>query len=460
MDKENESRVKKLEIKKIKERVRKAKIKSDPIEYELYKEKDRQRYAKKKAEGKILKLNERPRHVQKAMKEMNRVSSKKHYYNKKRAVLNEIPIVVPTDKVIENTSDPLQESIIPSSSTLSLRQTSSPLTCPPVANFHLSSPVAGTSGVQKPLLCTLSSPSRSSPLSFPNFTDTFVDSSVPMSPSESDSSCNHTLRSRRQKQNDTFKAESRIVDTPKSRPPSKNVGFRKYKYRVNKEFKLLHDRISELRASNLNYKKMIIRLRKKEFEMREKYCREMLKNASTDELESSATQTTAVKSQIQMAVHNFYEDDENSRMCPGKKDCVTKSKLKKQKRYLNDSLYNLHKKYQRENPETNASYSFFCKLRPFWIQTPKINTRETCLCEKHENFQLITLSLKKHNIIAESSTNEILEALCCDATNVNCLQRKCEKCRERQLNYSDFDNSDKIDYTTWTKEKKNMSKMT
>lgn len=68
MDKENENRVKKLEIKKIKERVRKAKIKSDPIEYELFKEKDRQRYAKKKAEGKILKLNERPRHVQKAMK--------------------------------------------------------------------------------------------------------------------------------------------------------------------------------------------------------------------------------------------------------------------------------------------------------------------------------------------------------------------------------------------------------
>lgn len=44
-------------------------------------------------------------------------------------------------------------------------------------------------------------------------------------------------------------------------------------------------------------------------------------------------------------VQEFFERDDVSRMCPGKKDYVSRNKIKKQKRVLTDTNKNLHKKF-------------------------------------------------------------------------------------------------------------------
>ena len=44
-------------------------------------------------------------------------------------------------------------------------------------------------------------------------------------------------------------------------------------------------------------------------------------------------------------IHEFFERDDVSRMCPGKKDCISRNKVKKQKRVLNDTLQNLYKSF-------------------------------------------------------------------------------------------------------------------
>lgn len=46
---------------------------------------------------------------------------------------------------------------------------------------------------------------------------------------------------------------------------------------------------------------------------------------------------------------DFLEKDDDSRLCPGKRDTVTRKQDKRQKRYLNDSLKNLLKDFVQNN---------------------------------------------------------------------------------------------------------------
>lgn len=92
-------------------------------------------------------------------------------------------------------------------------------------------------------------------------------------------------------------------------------------------------------------------------------------------------------------VHRFYEDDSISRAAAGKKECITRNKIKKQKRYLLDSLKNIHQKFLQTKTLT-IGYSLFCRLRPFWVVPPKLTDRDTCACIIHENMNLKLSALK------------------------------------------------------------------
>lgn len=66
----------------------------------------------------------------------------------------------------------------------------------------------------------------------------------------------------------------------------------------------------------------------------------------------------------------FYEDNSNSRCAAGKKECITRKNIKKQKRFLLDSSKNLHQKFLSTN-SIIIGYSLFCRLHPFWVVEPK-----------------------------------------------------------------------------------------
>lgn len=57
-------------------------------------------------------------------------------------------------------------------------------------------------------------------------------------------------------------------------------------------------------------------------------------------------------------VVDFLEKDYNSRLCPGKRDTVTRKQDKRQKRYLNDSLKNLLKDLCAEHIKKRAILHF------------------------------------------------------------------------------------------------------
>ncbi|RZF37984.1 hypothetical protein LSTR_LSTR016401 [Laodelphax striatellus] len=149
----------------------------------------------------------------------------------------------------------------------------------------------------------------------------------------------------------------------------------------------------------------------------------------------------------------FLSQDEHSKQCAGKKETITRKKVKMQKRLLTDSLQNLHKKftatYQNHN---DMSYSKFCKLRPFWITIPDCKNRDTCLCKLHTNMELIVSKLNSSQLITEKNTKDLLSSLTCDGeTNEICLQRKCVICKLRNIDIAlnDDNKNDTINYFYW-----------
>ncbi|XP_041969230.1 uncharacterized protein LOC121726069 [Aricia agestis] len=291
----------------------------------------------------------------------------------------------------------------------------------------------------------------------PNTLDQISESDLPRTPSPLSCILSSPFRHAASPQSSIVSSPSTHISSPKiscPRPAKKKSPWkhilRKFQYRYNKELKLKDQKIQELKRINQNCLKRIQRLQ------RDKIIRDLNKknhNLSIIE-QKSQLPIEPCHAEVKNIVKKYFEDDENSRMCAGKKEFVTKGKIKKQKKYLTDSLLNLHNKYIKNYPQYKLSYSAFCKLRPFWIRIPNVNSRETCLCKDHENMDLVVLALRQNNLIVEKSVNEVLQTLCCDPRNINCLAKNCDSCKHKVINYKEFDNSKEAYYWIWNKVKK------
>ena len=149
-------------------------------------------------------------------------------------------------------------------------------------------------------------------------------------------------------------------------------------------------------------------------------------------------------------VMDFYERDDNSRATAGKKETIKRKQIKKQKRYLNDNMKILHKKFCSENPEINMCYSSFCALRPFWVLIPKASDRDTCLCAKHENIQLMVTALHKAKVVNSPRPDVMLKQLVCSMDSKLCMYGECPDCKQRELAGLDKDVGDQVvTYSQW-----------
>lgn len=151
-------------------------------------------------------------------------------------------------------------------------------------------------------------------------------------------------------------------------------------------------------------------------------------------------------------VHEFLEDDENSRLTAGKKETITRKSVKKQIRYLN-TLLNLYNKFI-DTTGSRISYATFCRCRPFWVVSPKVSARETCLCALHENTDFMVQALKSSKVLNENSAIELSQSLCCDRhMKEKCLERTCENCMTKGIDIAEHDEKDSIYYYRWVTKK-------
>ena len=96
-------------------------------------------------------------------------------------------------------------------------------------------------------------------------------------------------------------------------------------------------------------------------------------------------------------VKEFYEDDANSRMMPGKKDVLTvqneNGKEKKRKRVFLDDISSLHKMFCEEYPDHPIGKTKNFKLCPFWIIPDQKQSQYVCMYSYHENINMLLNSL-------------------------------------------------------------------
>lgn len=152
-------------------------------------------------------------------------------------------------------------------------------------------------------------------------------------------------------------------------------------------------------------------------------------------------------------VKTFYEDDEHSRIMPGKKDYVSiKKNVHMQKRLLLCNLKELFVAFKTKNPEIKIGFSRFCTLRPKWcITVGASGTHSVCVCAIHQNLKLLLHPLGV-------TYKELLPYIVCDITNKECMMRKCEKCPETMNALVDklydilgeFEDDDEIEFDQWT----------
>lgn len=96
------------------------------------------------------------------------------------------------------------------------------------------------------------------------------------------------------------------------------------------------------------------------------------------------------------------------------------------KRYLNDSLPNLFKKYRRES-EIKVSCATFYRLKPFWIENKRLSSRDTCLCKTHANFDFVVQKLHLLKVVP-CNRYDFMELIVCPTPSQACFNRTCKSC--------------------------------
>lgn len=158
---------------------------------------------------------------------------------------------------------------------------------------------------------------------------------------------------------------------------------------------------------------------------------------------------TARKGRIQ-EIHNFFNRDDVTRCTSGKKETKTKNKVKVQRKYLLDSIKELHKKYKENGGK--ASYTSLLRHRPFYVLNPKLENCDTCACIKHANFKFKISKLHHVGIIKTTNINELLTEISCNLNSKLCMYSECCVCSTKTNNIEadlDFAASIKITWLQW-----------
>ncbi|XP_035444273.2 uncharacterized protein LOC118277191 isoform X1 [Spodoptera frugiperda] len=137
-------------------------------------------------------------------------------------------------------------------------------------------------------------------------------------------------------------------------------------------------------------------------------------------------------------ITKFYLRDDVSRITSGRKETRTQHKKKKQIRYLMDTLVETYKKYK----DGGGRYGFttFFKHKPFYVLSPRLNARDTCLCIKHSNLEFQHAALRRCGAL-KIGMREALSNVACDTKKYTCMYGKCELCKDKKLDFESSENS-------------------
>lgn len=136
-------------------------------------------------------------------------------------------------------------------------------------------------------------------------------------------------------------------------------------------------------------------------------------------------------------VKDFYEDDEISRVMPGKKDFVSVRedgvRVHRQKRLVLSNLREAYKTFKETYPTADMKIGFskFAELRPrHCVLAGAAGTHSVCVCTIHQNAKLMMMGARMPTMVdlAVKTTREAVALTMCDPPTVSCHFGECAAC--------------------------------
>ena len=137
-------------------------------------------------------------------------------------------------------------------------------------------------------------------------------------------------------------------------------------------------------------------------------------------------QSDALSDEEVKEIEEFYLRDDISRMCPGRKDCVSvktpTGREHMQKRLLLLNISEAHEIFKQES-KVEVGLSKFASLRPGHQVVPvslHVRDHEVCMCKYHENIGLLLDGL--HSILSgvPKSAEDLLNITVCNPCGGSC----------------------------------------
>lgn len=141
-----------------------------------------------------------------------------------------------------------------------------------------------------------------------------------------------------------------------------------------------------------------------------------------------------IPDEIRNRIQEFYLRSDISWTAPGRKDSITVvrdgKKVKEQRHYLLMTIQEAFALYKEENPNDSVKLTSFKSFRPDVVLFRSDMPHNVCVCQYHENVNLILQGLGRINTIPDNH-KLLLRTLCCDIDNENCIFGKCETCQRK-----------------------------
>lgn len=158
-------------------------------------------------------------------------------------------------------------------------------------------------------------------------------------------------------------------------------------------------------------------------------------------------------------VEQYYIDE--SRNCPGKKDCISfknkdGEKETVQKRLILNNLKELHEEYKEhciKNDSVPVGFSTFAQLRPVHcIIAGASGTHSVCVCTYHQNPKLMVAAIGKKDL----HYSTLIDKSVCDSDNRSCMLHQCTLCpgvegvKKYLQSIEHLSQCETISYSKWT----------
>lgn len=136
-----------------------------------------------------------------------------------------------------------------------------------------------------------------------------------------------------------------------------------------------------------------------------------------------------------LRVRDFFNSDEVSRACPGKRDYIVttndQGKQAIQRRLVMCNLKEAYEIFKREHPAFKIGFSMFASHRPKnCILAGSSGTHTVCVCIYHQNVKLMFKALHDRHVTWDSVTSyhDLFLKIVCKNPSEKCFLKKCQEC--------------------------------